>query len=690
MSGVAVRGVLAVVLAATGVAGAEETIWDRYPAEDQVQLENHWEITLSTDGQATLAHRVVLQAMTDAGREALQSLEYETNRATEEFVVERACTVHLDGSERCTELDDVVFEPEEGADVIEGLVEPFHVVVPLTDVRVGSRVELEYRREVRLGADYRLYRRFRPTAAAGPSEGMTVVVRSSPARALHGRVRGEADHQRTEQDGEVVQTWVFGPRPRPPRDRDRPSKLELSPVLYLSEFEDWASFVEYYQPLADAARERFRGAPLRELEALGEPRINQLDPVIRYGLLLEDRAPVYSVGFSSVTLVPGEMKTVVKQAATEVDKAVALWTALTGAGVEAHLALATRNRLDQPFDFPCVKMFQDMGVWVEGRGFIHADGPPDWVDTVPSARRGGGVVILDPDGPRVMEGDDLDAMEDRPGWHKEGRLTISGGELRVHEQMRFSGSAETAARSTWRAIQDDLEDDEKTDRYIKRRYAQHFVKYPDDKLTQVEKATLGFIRERDWASGHLREARLFDAWDPDAEVEVRTRYTPDDALEQVGGLLLVRLPLVIEEVSQRCVRARPDRDAPVKVSCWTFTHHYELVIPDGYELAGLPGDQQIETEWATLTLQYREQGLVADRDDDEDGSGPGEKGLQPPLLSRDAPEEQRTVPGVVVTADYQIHHNRVPAADYEAFLQVAARHALSFADPVVLQLVGTH
>ncbi len=679
-------GVLAAAVAAAGAAFAAEppASWDRFPDEDQVRLRDHWEITLSPEGTTTVVHEQEIQALTDAGREELQSLDFEMNRAIEEFSVERACTVHLDGSERCTPADDVLFEPEEDGEIVPGVVEPYDVIVPLLDVRVGSRVQVTTRRVVHLGPDRRLDRAIRVARRTGPTEGVTVVVRSGVSRPVYGRARGEAEYTVGEEDGQRVQRWRFGPHERLPTDQDRPRTADLSPMLYLSEFEDWAGFVTYYHPLAEAARQRFRGAPLRELEGLGEPRLERLDPVIRYGTLLDDRVPVYSVALSPVTLVPGEMDSVVARAGTEVEKAVALWTALGEAGVDAHLALATRNVLDQPFEFPCVSMLQDVGVWVEGRGFVRADGHADWVDTVPSVLRGGAVVVLDPDAPRVVSGAELDPPEDRPGWHRTGRLTISAGELRVHERLTFSGSAETAARSYWRELQDDLEDEEQTDRYVRRLYAAHLTRYPEDETSHVELATRAFLNERGYVDGRVREARLFDPWLPDEPPEVRTRYVADEAVEELGSLLLVHLPWNSESVSRRCLHDRPDRDAPLRVTCWTLEYRYELVVPGGYEVFGLPEDQRIETEWGTWSLQFHEQLLV---EASAQGEG-GADGLSAPRMSDGVPEDQRTVPGVVAIARYQILHNRVPVEGYASFLDLAGRHVLSIGDPVVLRRVS--
>ncbi len=670
---------LVVMLAMAGVAGASEsTIWDRYPGEDFVRLADRYELTMNAEGHLTTRHVFVYQALTDSGRESLQSLEYDVNHAVEAFVLERACSVSLDGTERCVDDDDVVREPEEGAEIVEGVHEPFHVVVPLLDVRVGSRVEVTYRRELKASADHRVFGRYRPMYGSAPTEGLTVVLDSPIDRPFFAHAPEGAEVDRTEEGGRLVQTFTFGPQPRKPRDRDRPKLDEQSPPLYVSEFEDWESFSAWFQPIADAAAERFSGGGLRELQGLSEPRMSALDPVIRLGTLLDDRCPEYTVELTSATVVPGPMETVVKRGGTEVERAVALWTALKAEGVDAHLALATRNRIGLPVEFPSLSMFQDMGVWVDDRGFVHPSEHPDWVDTIPSARRRGGVVVLDPEGPRVVQGEQLDPPEHRPGQHRLGRLTVSGGELRVHERLWFSGSAETAARGFWRAFQDDLEDDEKADRRSKQWYARYLRKYPEEKLTNVEIATYKFLRERDYAQGRVRAAEMFDPWDPDAETEMVLRYVPDDALEEVGSLLLVRLPLRVEEVSARKVRARPDREAPVRISCWEFTYWYELEIPDGYTLAGLPQEQQIDNEFGRLTLRYEEAQLVpADA-----GDGGGDRALPD---SREAEDGARTVPGVTLSAVYEIHQNRVPVEGYDAFLQLAARHALSFTDPVVLR-----
>jgi hypothetical protein len=147
-------------------------------------------------------------------------------------------------------------------------------------------------------------------------------------------------------------------------------------------------------------------------------------------------------------------------------------------------------------------------------------------------------------------------------------------------------------------------------------------------------------------------------------------------LEKVSDLLMVRLPLKVERVSSRCAASRPERDAPLATSAWEYSYRYDFVVPDGYELVGVPEDLAVDHELASLSLSYREAEIPplppdedAKKDDDEEPEGPR--------------------PGVVVEGSYRIHVLRVPEDRYPEFHQIAARHALAFTDPIVLRRVST-
>ncbi len=668
-------------------------VWERYPDDDVVLLSRDLAYTLEASGAVSLQVSTVYQAASEKGRESLQSRTIEYNAAIQQVEVLRACSVNDAGEERCTPPGEVVVQPEAGAEFISDQNQEMEAVVAFDEVRLGSRTELVYRRDYPAREGQRLFAALRLRSSTGPVERASVTVTHPSGRPVHGRLVGEGETTREETDGTVVQRWSFGPQPSPPVDGDRPNLREIGPSLYLTEFDGWQAFVDWYMPYVEAATDRYRKQGGREVMALAEPRMAPLDPVLKFGFLMDDRMPSASIDLTVGTLLPGPMETVVRQAPTQVEKSIALRALLLDAGVEGvHLALATRNRLGVPGDIACPPAFQDLLVYVEGRGTIDADTHADFVDVVPSALRSGTVVVLDAAGPRVLSAEELDPVEARPGWHRDGRITVSGDELRVEEDLTFSGSAEAATRSFWRCKQDDLEAEKEVDRRINRYLAARLRKPLED--TYLEDEILDWARDRGFVRGKVREAELFDPWDVDDEVSLHLRYAPGSIClrehrngrcaesvpvrEQVGDLLMVRLPLVVEDVSGRCAAGRPERDAPVKISAWTYTYRYDFVVPDGYELVGVPEDLSLESDLASISLSFTE-AEIPPLPPDEDEKKKAEEDEEP--------EGPR--PGVVVEASYQIHVQRVPEERYGEFHAIAARHALAFTDPIVLRRVAS-
>jgi len=661
-----------VVLLGAGAAGSaradEVPPWDRYPDDDVVVESSRTRFEFRDDGLATVRMELIAVALTDEGRETLQDHGLDFNRAVRELVVDEACATDPRGERTCADLTQVVYEPEEGEPIVPGHYERIRVLVPMPQLQVGSRVTLKYHLEPAASHDLPYFGWVGAWHGLGPVEEVVAEVHHAPSRPVYGHLVGEATHERTEQDGRTVERWTFPPQPAAPRDRDRPRSSDLYPRLYLSEFDTWDGFMAWYGPHIDEAMDRFGKAGIREVTSLAEPQMSALDPVLRLAFLVHDRVPDTSVGLQRGTLLPGPMGTIVSRAGTETERAIALKALLEDAGTGGvNLALATYHRLEVPAAFPCPLAFQDIGVYVDGRGFIDPDDHPDFVDTIPSARRGGAIVVLDPEGVRVLVGEELDPPADRPGWHREGRISVSGGELRVDEELTFSGSAATAARSSFRDLQAELEDEEKLDKIVKRAYNRHFRKAPDE--TYAELAIREYAVDRGYASGRAREAAFFDPWDPEAETRVALRYAAEQSPEEIADLILVRPPFTIHGVSRRCTEESPDRDAPVRVSPWTYTYTYEFVIPDGYELFGTPADVEQETPFASLELRFREAMIEAGTTGDDGGD--------------EEPGDPR--PGLVIEAAYTIHLQRVALEDYPAFREVAASHTLGFTDPIVLR-----
>ena len=147
------------------------------------------------------------------------------------------------------------------------------------------------------------------------------------------------------------------------------------------------------------------------------------------------------------------------------------------------------------------------------------------------------------------------------------------------------------------------------------------------------------------------------------------------AWEQVGDLVMLRLPLTIEDVSGRCAAGRAERDAPLAVKPWTYTYRYDFVVPQGYELVGVPEDVQLENDLASLSLSFTEAEIPPLPPDEDEKKKKAD--------DEEEPEGPR--PGVVVEASYVIHVQRVPEDRYEDFHALAARHVLAFTDPIVLR-----
>ncbi len=675
----ALLGLLALATSTPPAAPPDPTsVWDQFPDDDLLVLQDELVVEIAPDGSTRTSSHVEIRALTDRGRELLQSKEFYFNRAVEELVIDRACSIDNRGYEHCADASRIIYEPEAGETIIPGQNEPIHVVVPFEEVRVGSTTILDCHWQTGPNEGGRFFEAIGVFHSQGPMLSRKVYVLHPASRPIYGTLIGEGQYERSERDGMVAQRWTFGPQPAPSKDSNKPSKLELYPNLYLTEFAGWAEFLAWYQPYLETARENFAGAGAREVTALQEPAFGRLDPVIRLGFIFEDRTPNSTVDLSLGTLLPGPMETVVSQAGTQLERALALLVLLDKEGVEgAYLAFASRGRLNVPAELASPMPYGDAGVYVEGRGFIDPDAWADWVDTVPSVRRGGTMVILDPESPRVLRGEELDLPEDRPAWHREGRLTLSGDELRVHETLTFSGSAETATRSAVRSLQDDLEDEEKLDRKMKAAYARALRQAPEKSYREL--AVRAFAIQRGYAQGNVREATFFEPMDPGAEVAVELRYVPEGSVEQVAQLLLVRLPLKVETVSGKCAKAPPDRETPLKISCWTYTYRYEFPIPDKHELVGLPPDQDLTTEFADLKLHFAEAMVPAE------AGGDGEDGKAAKEGDGEAPEP---VPGVIIEASYIIHKTRISVLEYRDFLEVAGRHALSFTDPIVLRKVA--
>jgi hypothetical protein len=665
-------------------------VWERYPDDDVVLISRELAYTLDDAGAVSLRVSVVYQAASEKGRESLQSRTIEYNAALQQVEVERACSVDDAGVERCTPTDRMVEQPEAGEDIVAGQNQPMQIVVPFEEVRLGSRTELTYRRDYPTREGQRLFSAIRGRSSTGPCEHVAVSVTHPAGRPVHASLVGEAEYSRVDEGDAVTHRWSFGPQPSPPTDSDRPKMMELGPALYLSEIADWQAFTDWYMPYVEAAAERYRTGAGREVMALAEPRMAPLDPALKLGFLMDDRMPVASVDVSVGTLLPGPLQTVVRQAPTQVEKSIALWALLRDAGIEGvNLAFATRRRVGVPGDIACPPAFQDLLVHVAGRGVIDGDTHADFIDTVPSSMRGGTVVVLDPAGPRVLSGDDLDPPGDRPGWHRDGRITVSGDEVRVDEELTFSGSAAAGARSFWRRKQDDLELEKAIDRRANRWLAARLRKPRSEEDSSLRDEIHDWTRARDYTGGKVREVELFDAWDPDAELTMHLRYAPTETcvehrksgscavgllmLEPVADLLMVRLPLTVEGVSSRCAAGRPERDAPLAISAWNYSYRYDFVVPVGYELVGVPEDIAIESDLASLSLSFREAEIPPVQPDDDDKKADDDE----------EPEEPR--PGVVVEASYQIHVLRVPEDRYQEFRQIAARHALAFTDPIVLR-----
>lgn len=664
-------------------------VWERYPDDDVVLLSRDLAYSLEETGAVSFQVSLAYQSASEKGRESLQSRTIEYNAAIHQVEVLRACSVVETGEERCTAVDTLLRQPKAGAEIVPGQNEPTEIVVPFDEVRLGSRIELVYRRDYPAREGQRLFAAIRARSGTGPTERMSVSVSHTRARPVQGRLVGEGEYARSEVDGRIVHRWSFGAQPSSPKDSDRPTLTEIGPALYLSEFDGWQSFVDWYMPYVDAASERYRKNGGREVLALAEPRMSHLDPALKLGFLMDDRMPVASVDLTVGTLLPGEMETVVRHAPTQVEKSIALRALLRDAGVDGvHLALTTRDRLGIPGDIACPPAFQDMIVYVEGRGFLDGDTHADFVDTVPGFLRSGTAVILDPAGPRILSGDEMNPAEALPGRHRDGRITLSGDEVRVEEDLTCSGSAEAVVRSSWRRKQDALDNDRQADRKMAAKRAARFVKPADE--TYVEEETKQWVRSQGYASGRVLEAELFDAWDVESPVSMHLRYAPESNCvhesrsgrcseraslrEQVGDLLMVRLPLKIDGISGRCASGRTERDAPLSLTPWSYTYRYDFVVPEGYELVGVPEDVEIENDLASLSLTFTEAEIPPLPPDEDEKKKADED---------DEPEGPR--PGIVVEASYRIHVQRVSEDRFAEFHTVAARHALAFSDPIVLR-----
>lgn len=664
-------------------------VWERYPGDDVVLLSRDLSYTLEEDGAVSFQVSLAYQSASEKGRESLQSRTIDYNAAIHQVEVLRACSILDSGEERCTAVDTLIRQPEAGAEIVPGQNEPTEIVVPFDEVRLGSRIELVYRRDYPAREGQRLFSAIRVRSGTGPTAQMSVSVTHTQARPVQGRLVGDGEYTRSEVDGRTVHRWSFGAQPSSPKDSDRPTLTEIGPALYLSEFDDWQSFVDWYMPYVDAAAERYRKSGGREVMALAEPRMSRLDPALKLGFLMDDRTPAASVDLTVGSLLPGEMETVVRHAPTQVEKSIALRALLQDAGVQGvHLALTTRYRLGIPGDIACPPAFQDMIVYVEGRGVLDGDTHADFVDTVPGFLRSGTVVILDPSGPRVLSGDEMNPAEALPGRHRDGRITLSGDEVRVEEDLTFSGSAEAVVRSNWRRKQDALDNDRQADRKVAAKRAARFAKPADE--TYVEEETKQWVRSEGYASGRVRGAELFDAWDVESPVNMHLRYAPESTCvhvyrngrcaervslrEQVGDLLMVRLPLEIDGISGRCATGRTERDAPLSTTPWTYTYRYDFVVPEGYELVGVPEDVELENDLASLSLTFTEAEIPPLPPDEDDKK-----------KADDDEEPEGPRPGVVVEASYRIHVQRVPEDRYAEFHTIAARHALAFSDPIVLR-----
>ena len=641
---------LAVVVCSLVLALPARTESVEVPAHDIEVVRNDLVISLGEDGSITREIELEARALTGRGRERMQSYELDVDLAIEQVEVEEACSVAPGGQRRCTDLDQVVVEPDPDRTILPGRCEPHRVIVPFEAVAVGSTTTLRYRRATPAGDAQPLTTMVRGASHWGPTLQRRVQVRHPAARPVYAHMVGDAEHLGEVDEGVTTDTWELGPQPEIADEHDRPGTYEIGEVLHLSEFADWQAFVDWYLPHAEGAAERFRGPAARELTALTDPSVRKLDDALRLSFLVVDRAPAGTVSLSASTLLPGEMATVVRHAGTEVDKAIALWTVMRDAGVEGvHLALATSQDVGRPAEFPNPLMFDRMVVSVEGRGFVDVDWHAEYLDTVYNVLRGGAAVVLDPAGPRVVQGDELDPPEDRAGYHRSGRIIVRQGEVRTSEELRFSGSAAAAAIGYWRGYQHDLDHVDK-----------------DDREERIQR----WVRKRGWAEGKVREAVMFEAWDPDPEARIELRHARTDLVEEVADLLTVRLPLEVDDTSRACVDAPAGRTLPLEINANSWTWHYELVNPEGYELLGLPEDVHIDTDLVTVRLQYSV-GEIQPEEPDED----------------EEPEEDAVPegpqPGVVVDVEYTIHANRVPPERYEEFRAAAMHHVLAATDPIV-------
>ncbi len=650
----------------------EQTAVERFPDDDVLRLDMSIEITKQPDGGVVVIKRMSHMALTEAGREKLQDYEFQFNKAYEELHVERACTLGMDGREACATPEQIFVEPEEDAEVIEGVWEPHRVTVLLTEMMIGSITELELRTEIK---QHRWFSKINAMSDWGPSERVEVVVRHPQNQPFCGRAVGaEAAYERSEVDGMEEQSWTFGPQPAPPKDTKRPSNGELSPSLFLSEFETWQQFVDWYEPHIAEARDRFSGGPAREVLALADADVKAMDPVLRMAFLVEDRTEHSDVWIKRCTLIPGKLKTIVKETGTLVERAVALQTLLLDAGVEGvHLALSTNTRNGVPGDFPCPMAFQKMGVYVDGRGFIDPDTHADYVDTIPSYLHGGTLVILDPAGPRSLVGEELTDPEAINGYHRTGQLFIENGNLRVDEDIQLTGAEGAEARSYWRRYQEDIEKDEKSDRKTNRLYQRYFVER--EGANYVERGIWDHVKDHGYAQGHVSMVAMFDPWDLEAETAIHVRYTPEDAVETKGNLMLVRLPFVLGGVSTACAKASSLRDAPVEIMPTHYTYRWELIIPEGFQVLGLPKDRTIESEYASLSIQFREETVEIRPLLEADGADDGEE--------PEAPAEPVQGRAVIIEAELLTPHNRIPVEAFDEFRAVKAQQLFTATDPIV-------